>query len=151
MTKRGKELKFQISDDYNIVCGTVDSKDAKAVYVNISAWGEPTSDKELNYGRVISRLAKCVKQSIYNYLKEEESHNFYCDRTIVDLDMRESGIKYGKRSFMNCEITIYQKSINDETGEPNEGIDKEVFHGIIIEAIDCLNQFDYFDFYRKKK
>jgi hypothetical protein len=32
---------------------------------------------------------------------------FNKDRTIVDLDIRESGIKFGKRSFMGCELTLF--------------------------------------------
>ena len=124
MSKRGKELKMDISPNYNIVCGTVDNKDARAIYINISAWGEPTQEDEMDYSRVISRLAKCVKQSTYNYLQNNFKDRFYSDRSIIDLDMRESGVRYGKRSFMNCEITVFQKEINEMI---NEGVTPEIF------------------------
>ena len=148
MTKRGKEVKMDISPNYNIVCGTVDNKNAKAIYVNISAWGEPTLDDEMDYGRVIGRLNKCVKQSTYNHLKREHQDSFYVDRTIVDLDMRESGVKFGKRSFMNCEITMFQKNSNNSA--INDGPTPEILEDIVNEAISCLNGFKNFNFKRKK-
>jgi hypothetical protein len=39
------------------------------------------------------------------------------DRTIVDLDIRESGIRYGKRSFMSCEVTLFLNSEMSITSE----------------------------------
>lgn len=149
MTKRGKEIKMDLSPNYNIVCGTVDNKNAKAIYVNISAWGEPTSEEEKDYGRVISRLSKCVRQSTYNHLTEKHSTTFYPDRTIVDLDMRESGVRFGKRSFMNCEMTIFQKHLNDN-GSINDGPTPELLEDIVMEAVTCLNNFDHFSFNKKK-
>ena len=148
MQKRGKELKMDLSDNYNVVCGTVDNKDARAIYINISAWGEPTEDDEsINYGRVISKLSKCVKQSTFNYLDENFNDRFYPKRSIVDLDMRESGIRYGKRSFMNCEITIYQKDYDEMI---NEGTTPEILSDIVESAIECLDEFDHFKFFKKK-
>ena len=147
MTKRGKEIKMNLSDNFNIVCGTEDNKNVKSIYINLSAWGEPTKEDETNYDRVISRLAKCVKQSTYNYLKENYADRFLVDRTIVDLDMRESGISFGKRSFMNCEITVYQK-------ESSESINDEITLGILTKIIQssvaCLDDFEYFKFHQKK-
>lgn len=149
MTKRGKEIKIDLSDNYNIVYGTVDNKNAKSIYVNISAWGEPTSNDEINYGRVIGRLSKCVKQSTYNNIKSDYVDTFYPDRTIVDLDMRESGVKFGKRSFMNCEITIFQKNI--ENTSINVGETTKQLNDIIMKSIECLNDFEHFKFNKKKK
>lgn len=149
MSKRGKEIKMDLSENYNIVYGTVDNKNAQAIYINISAWGEPTiNDDTINYGRIISRLGKCVKQSTYNNIKNNHLSNFYSDRTIVDLDMRESGVKFGKRSFMNCEITIFRKDINN--GVINDEPVTQLLTDIINESIDCLNSFKHFNFNKKK-
>jgi hypothetical protein len=149
MQKRGKELKMDLSDNYNVVCGTVDNKDARAIYINISAWGEPTeNDESINYVRIISRLSKCVKQSTFNYLDVKLNERFHPNRTIVDLDMRESGIRFGKRSFMNCEITIYQKDYEEMI---NEGETPEILSSIVLSAIECLDDFEHFNFYKKKK
>ncbi len=146
--KRGKEVKIEVSDNYNIVSGTVNNKDAKAIYINISAWGEPTSSDELNYTRVISRLSKCIKQNIYNTLKLKYNNNFNSSGTIVDLDMRESGIRFGKKSFMNCEITLYQ------TGSSLMVNDVVMFHAlkeISKSAVSCIDDFDLFVFQKQKK
>jgi hypothetical protein len=147
MKKRGKELKMDLSDNYNIVYGTVDNKNAKAIYINISAWGEPTQEEVVDYGRIIGRLSKCVKQSTYNYLNINYNKEFHADRSITDLDMRESGIRFGKRSFMNCEITIFQKEIIESI---NNDVTSEVLTNIVNEAIDCLDKFEYFSFNKKK-
>ena len=44
---------------------------------------------------------------MFNIFDNEESCFFDGNRTIVDLDIRESGIRYGKRSFISCEITLF--------------------------------------------
>lgn len=148
MQKRGKEVMLELSDDYKVVCGTVDNKNAKAVYINLSAWGKPTDDNEnIDYSRVVSRLSKYIKQSIYNYLDKELSDVIYPERTIVDLDIRESGIKFGKSSFMNCDITIYQK---EDGTVINEGRTPNILSSVAKVAIECLDDYEYFKFKKKK-
>ena len=148
MTKRGKELKMGISHNYNIVSGTVDAKNPKSIYINISAWGEPQLEEELNYGRVISNFSKLIKQELFNHLNTAYNEDFFSERTIVDLDMRESGISYGKRSFMNCELTIFQTD--------DLGIHEDPMINMIQDIINHMveNVFDkskYFKFNQKKK
>ena len=63
--------------------------------------------------------------------------------------MRESGIKFGKRSFMNCEMTIFQKHLN-ENGSINAGPTPELLEDIVKEAVSCLDDFEYFSFNKKK-
>jgi len=145
--KRGKEIKLDYIpfDQYNVVCGTVDNKNPKAVYISMSAWGEPHDDSEVNYDRVIRNLHKKVKQTLFDYMNTDRFHE---EKTIVDLDMRESGIAFNKRSFMNCEVTLYQVGelpINDDS-----------MLDAIEEITQCLIDFvfdnnDYFQFHKKKK
>lgn len=114
--KTGKELKITKYKNYNVVFGSVNNKTSKAVYINISAWAEPMIESEINYTRVIKDLNKKVKQTIFNHLDLKEN-NFIKNNTIVDFDIRESGIRFGKRSFINCEVTLYlnqEISINSE-------------------------------------
>jgi hypothetical protein len=40
-------------------------------------------------------------------LIQANTPEFDLDKTIVDLDIRESGIRFGKRSFINCEVTLF--------------------------------------------
>lgn len=115
--KTGKELKIKKYKNYNVVFGSVNNKTSKAVYVNISAWAEPLLDSDVNYTRVIKDLNKKVKQVIFNHLNYKPHTNFIKNNTIVDFDIRESGIRFGKRSFINCEITLYldqEISINSD-------------------------------------
>ena len=105
--KTGKELKVNDFKNYNIVFGSVNNKHPKAVYINISSWAEPKHDYKINYVRAIRDINKKAKQSLFNSFDSLVETEFKKDRTIVDLDIRESGIRYGKRSFMNCEITLF--------------------------------------------
>ena len=108
--KTGKELKVNDFKNYNIVFGSVNNKHPKAVYINISSWAEPKHDYNVNYVRAIRDINKKAKQSLFNSFDTLIETKFKKDRTIVDLDIRESGIRYGKRSFMNCEITLFLDS-----------------------------------------
>jgi hypothetical protein len=104
--KRGKEIKLDIMDNYNISAGTVDNKNPKSVFVTIAAWCNPLIKTNTDYNRVISSLMRNIKMTIYETINDK----FIKEQTIVDLDMRESGIKYDKRSYMCCEITLFQQN-----------------------------------------
>lgn len=104
--KTGKEIKNNNFKNYNIAYGTVNNKNPKSIYLNISSWVEPITEEVFSYSFDIRSLNKKIKQTLFNYLDSNKT-KFNKDRTIVDLDIRESGVKLGKRSFMNCEITFY--------------------------------------------
>jgi hypothetical protein len=68
--------------------------------------------------------------------------------TIVDLDLRESGIRKGKRSFMSCEVTFY---LNVEIPVNSEEM-KTNLNNVAQELIDkVFEQCDTFDFYKRKR
>lgn len=143
---RGKEIKLELFDNYNVLIGTVDNKKTVAVYVKLTAWAEPTDDNEaINYTSVIRKLDKAIRSHLYKTLDTE---NFDNELTIVDLDIRESGVAYNKRSFMSCEMTLFQTGnhqINSdfmiaELTDISEQLVREVFEP---------NQ--YFEFHKKKK
>lgn len=145
--KIGKELKMNNFKNYNIVFGSVNNKHPKAVYVNISAWCDPQSEEYENYTRIIRDLNKKIKQSLYNLFNTDSETEFLKDRTIVDLDIRESGIRFGKRSFMNCEITLF---LNNEIPVNSERM-KPLLDVVIDEVIDeAFENNKSFKFYKKK-
>lgn len=114
--KTGKEIKIKNQKNYNIVFGSVNDKNSKAVYINISSWAEPLLNSEIVYNKVIRDLNKNIKQTIFNHINLRDDY-FLKNNTIVDLDFRESGIRFGKRSFINCEITLFltqEISINSD-------------------------------------
>ncbi len=145
--KKGKELKLNLFKNYNIVYGSVNNKHSKAIYINISAWAEPQTEIDINYSRVIRDINKKIKQCLYNTFDTDITPIFLKDRTIVDLDIRESGIRYGKRSFTNCEITLFSK---DEI-PVNSDLIKPILDDIVdmvIESAFAGNK--YFNFNKKK-
>lgn len=146
--KTGKEIKNNTFKDYNVTFGSVDNKKAKSVYINISSWAQPKeNDDNINYSRSIKNLNKKIRQTVYNFLDSNETY-FLKEQTIVDLDIRESGIKYGKRSFMSCELTLYSKTeipINDDY---MTNILQSISYSLIKDVFDSNNTFE---FYRKKK
>jgi len=146
--KTGKEIKTSAFKEYNVSFGSVDSKNAKSVYINISSWAEPKeNDDSINYNRCIKNMNKKIRQTVYNMLDSIETY-FLNEQTIVDLDIRESGIKYGKRSFMSCELTLYS---NNEI-PVNDDYMKDTLNQIYSSVIkNVFETNDTFDFYKKKK
>jgi hypothetical protein len=146
--KKGKELKVTDFKNYNIVYGSVNNKDPRAMYVNISAWAEPKVDCEINYNRIIRNIDKNIRQTIYNLIDCGDVTPFFKDKTIVDFDIKKSGVRYGKRSFANCEITLYLK---DELSVNSEYI-KPIIKSLIKNSISCaFDVNEFFNFYKTKK
>jgi hypothetical protein len=146
--KTGKEVKVATFKNYNVVYGSVNNKHSKAVYINISAWAEPTDEDIISYSRVIRDINKNIRQNLFNLFNGCDDCEFIKDRTIVDLDIRESGIKYGKRSFTNCEITLF---LNNEIP-----VNSDIMRPMLDNVVNMLvnNVFDNnktFKFHRKKK
>lgn len=146
--KTGKEIKTNAFKEYNVSFGSVDNKNAKSVYINVSSWAEPKeNDDSINYNRCIKNMNKKIRQTVYNLLDSIETY-FLKEQTIVDLDIRESGIKYGKRSFMSCELTLYS---NNEI-PVNDDYMKDTLNQIYSSVIkNVFETNDTFDFYKKKK
>jgi len=147
--KTGKEVKIDDFKNYNIIFGSVNNKHPKAVYINFSAWSEPQiDDDEINYSRVIREMNKKLKQILFNLFDSDKETEFLKERTIVDLDIRESGIKFGKRSFMNCEVTLFLNSEIPVNSDIMRNILKEITGTVINIAFD---ENKYFKFYKSKK
>jgi hypothetical protein len=105
--KLGKEIKLDLLDNYKTKIGTVNNKESKSLYINLCAWGQLSElDENLNYDYYLRNVRKKIKQKLNNSLNKDLFHNH---KYMVDLDMRTSGLSIEKRSFMSCEITLYQK------------------------------------------
>jgi hypothetical protein len=146
--KTGKEIKNNTFKKYNVTFGSVDNKNAKSVYINLSSWVEPKEkDEDINYNRCIKNINKKIRQTVYNLLNTENTP-FLKNLTIIDLDIRESGIRYGKRSFMSCEITLYTSDeipINDEYMKDTLA---KIYLSVIKNVFDTN---EIFNFNKKKK
>lgn len=142
--KKGKEIKLDLSSNYSTTISTLNKDDSKTIFLTVSAWGEPKLDKELDYRRVINNLSKSIRQKLYNNL---DNKYFDRERTIVDLDMRESGIKFGKKSYTNIDVTLFKTSNLTFKDESLQNYSKELCSVIV----DIMESNDKFKFYKKKK
>jgi hypothetical protein len=144
--KLGKEIKLDLLGNYKTKIGTVNNKESKSLYINLCAWAELKElDENLNYDYFLSNLRKQIKQKLNNTLNQEL---FHCDRYIVDLDMRTSGLTIDKRSFMSCEITLYQKKFLPLNKPKIVDNTKNIIYDVIN---DCLEKNSVFTFHKTKK
>lgn len=148
MMKIGREIKTNLTKNYNVIFGSVNNRDPKALYISISAWGELRDDSDINYIRVVRRLNKAIKQNLFDFFSTRKNCEFRKEMSIVDLDIRESGIRYGKRSFMNCEITLYLSDESLVIGDFINNTLTEVATHVINEVFETN---EVFKFQKKKK
>jgi hypothetical protein len=144
--KLGKEINLDLLENYKTKIGTVNNKESKSLYLNFTAWGEILEDnKEQNYNTFLSGVRKKIKQNLNDNI---DRNIFYNDRYIVDLDMRTSGFSPTKRSFMACEITLFQK----KNLPINQSIIIEHSKNIIYDVINNIFEGNnVFKFHKAKK
>ena len=142
--KKGKTSHINGFKTAKVVYGTVDSVELKSLYLNIQTWVEPIVDSD-NWTRTVLNLSRAIKHTIYQSL----DNKIFDTKFIVDLDLRSSGLKFQKKSFMNLEINFYiiqpdldykDKDIKESLINITSNIFKENFKG---------NEF--FNFYLTKK
>lgn len=141
--KKGKSVKLNLYNSIKTIYGTVDSKNLKSIFVNIQSWVTPKEDYE-NWNRIVCNLNREIKHTVFNSINT----NQFKQETIVDLDLRTSGILYGKKSFFNLEINLYTNQEMDfksyETKESIKKIVKSIFQNNITKN-------KYFEFSNSKK
>jgi hypothetical protein len=141
--KKGKSVKMNVSNTFKSVYGTVDSKNLKSLYINIQSWVAPKIELE-NWNRVVGNLGRELKHTVF----ESINTNVFTKNSIVDLDLRTSGISSGKKSFFNLEINLYlDKELDFKSSEIKDSIKYIVKN---IQKIN-INNNNYFDFSLTKK
>ena len=141
--KKGKSVKLNLYNPIKSVYGTVDSKNLKSVYINIQSWVSPKQEYD-NWNRVVSNLGREIKHSVFESINQK----LFQEKSIVDLDLRTSGISHGKKSFFNLEINLYTNSEMDfksvEIKDSIKTIVKSIFR-------NNIQQNKYFEFSTSKK
>ena len=141
--KKGKTTKINGFRTSKVHYGTVDSKEFKSLYLNIQTWSEPKIESE-NWTRVVGNLSRDVKHSVYESL----DRNLFNENFIVDLDLRTSGIRLEKHSFMNLEINLFTKEKLDFKGNRLKDSIKKILREVYK---DCVMKNDYFVFSNSKE
>ena len=142
--KKGKQFNLNLFNDFKITFGTVDNKNPTALYFTITSWAEILNDESDNFQRILKTLNKDIKKKTYDNLNK---NLFNASRTIVDFEIKESGISNNKRSFMNCEITLFK--LNDFQIQEKE-IEDSVKNLIKLIIEDVFNTNKHFKFHKKK-
>ena len=136
--KKGKTSKLNLFDEAKCHYGTVDSKNLKSVYINIQSWVTPKSEYD-NWNRIVCNLSRDIKHSVYNSINTE----LFKEQTIVDLDLRTSGISHGKKSFLNLEVNLYTNQEMDFKSPEIKNSVKQIIKNIFKENVI---QNKYFEF-----
>jgi len=141
--KKGKTSRIVGFNNSKVSYGTVDSKNFKSVYLNLQSWVSPKQSYD-NWERIVSNFSRQIKHTIFEILDP----TFFKDNYIVDLDLRTSGIVYGKKSFMNLEITLFLSQEIDFKDTILKDKLKRIAKEIYIEN---FKKNEYFDFTLSKK
>jgi hypothetical protein len=136
--KKGKSVKLNLYNPIKSVYGTVDSKNLKSLYINIQSWVTPKFEQD-NWNRIVCNLSRDIKHSVYNSI----NHELFKEQSIVDLDLRTSGISHGKKSFLNLEVNLYTTQEMDFKSPEIKNSVKQIIKNIFKENVI---QNKYFDF-----
>ena len=111
----------------------VDETEGKTFNLKVECWFTPKTEEEKDYKRYVNSFLKRIKQMTYD-IKDLIGYDEY----IVNLDMRPSGIKFGKSSYMCSEIMLFSE----------KAIDVETYLSMLN---TLFKQDQYFSFYQNKK
>ena len=102
--KKGKTSKLELFRDAKCYYGSVDTTELKSIYLVLQTWVTPKMEKE-NWNTTVGSITRTIKHKILEIINKQIFKEFF----IVDMDLRTSGIKLTKSSFLNLEITLFTK------------------------------------------
>lgn len=102
--KKGKTSKLELFRDAKCYYGSVDTTELKSIYLVLQTWVTPKMEKE-NWNTTVGSITRTIKHKILEVINKQYFKEFF----IVDMDLRTSGIKLTKSSFLNLEITLFTK------------------------------------------
>jgi len=136
--KKGKSVKLNLYNPIKSIYGTVDSKNLKSVYINIQSWITPKYDTE-NWNRIVGNLNREIKHSVFNSINQK----IFQEKSIVDLDLRTSGISHGKKSFFNLEVNLFTTSELDFKSNEIKDSVKQIVRNIFKNNIKEKKHFEF--------
>jgi len=138
--KSGKYIHIDVNENFKCGYGTVDSKNLKSIYSKISCWVVPNLTVE-NWSPIIGTLKRKITHNLSDRLNLTEK--FKDDRFIVDLDIRASGLEQDKKSFMNCEITLFTTKNYEIRDDEFKTEISNLLSNIITESVVKYDKFSY--------
>lgn len=136
--KKGKSVKLNLYSPIKSMYGTVDSKNLKSIYINIQSWVTPKFEHD-NWNRVVCNLNREIKHSVFNSIDE----SFFVKQSIVDLDLRVSGIANGKKSFFNLEVNLYTNTDIDFKSSKLKDYVKKIVKNIFNTSVTNNKYFEF--------
>lgn len=142
--KKGKTSKLDLFQDAKCYYGSVDATELKSIYLVLQTWVTPTQERD-NWERVVGTISRTIKHKVL----EVYNKSLFKEHFIVDLDLRTSGIKVDKASFLNLEITFFTK---ENVEFKSENLSKELNHVLKEVHDNVLKKSKYFTIqYSKNK
>jgi hypothetical protein len=142
--KKGKTSKLDLFQDAKCYYGSVDATELKSIYLVLQTWVKPTQERD-NWERVVGTISRTIKHKVL----EVYNKSLFKEHFIVDLDLRTSGIKVDKASFLNLEITFFTK---ENIEFKSENLSNELNHILKEVHNNVLGKSKYFTIqYSKNK
>lgn len=108
MKRLNKEYSVDTNNSFNVKIGATNCKKPEVIYLLGNTYISPIDNKDAFTEELIN-IKESFRSSIKCFL--ENSNDF--DRMFVcDFDVRESGLRKGKKSFLSFEIYIKQREIS---------------------------------------
>jgi len=135
--KTGKFITLGYHGNIKAGYGTVDHKNLKTIYIKLNSWVEPEDEND-EFVRLISKTKRKIKLRIY-----ELKSSYFKKESIVDLDIRTKGIKVGKKSFLNLEITLFTQKYFDIRSKETTLLVKSLVDDVINFDLDNKILFNF--------
>jgi hypothetical protein len=136
--KKGKFISLGDYNNVKIGYGTVDCKDLKTIYIQLNSWTQPECG-DCDFDKIISKSRRKIKETIYTQKSE-----YFKPQSIVDLDIKTSGVKTNKRSFMDLEITLYVEKYFDVRSNDIKKTVKNLSETIIDTVLNDTSLYNFF-------
>lgn len=133
---RGGKIKLKPYNNFKTEYGSLDKQNPKSIYIKTTIWCCVLSDER--WDKIISTMRKIILR------KFNEINEHFHDRIIVDLDIRESGLCVGKRSFMSIELMLFQReNLHKLNSDKIKTTIDSLVHAYIDEFNDRINCFSF--------
>lgn len=143
--KTGKFISIKTFDNFSTGYGSVNIKNLKSIYVDISSWVIPKSNDK-NWKVFFSDLRRKIIFNLKDRLKK--SSFFKCDHIIVNLDIKTNGIETNKKSFLHCEITMF---IKKQTSITDIKLKDEITYLTKQVIKDCFKPISFIKYQKSKR